>query len=177
MFAGLGFADSKLRVLAAAPVDCQDDLAWRVVDVGDDIGDKGAQELLSSACSDAWSVPGGIEIRSKPDKIRRDDISIGGLGRCESCLTHLDAAQCCFPALLQLCRNQPIVWIAGGIAPFCQCGFISGLLKLQFDDALLFGLAFHAHSLGFECRLDRHRFNGAKKFFADSRLNADAAES
>jgi hypothetical protein len=29
-------------VLTAPPMDCQDDLAGRLVDVGDDIGDKGA---------------------------------------------------------------------------------------------------------------------------------------
>jgi hypothetical protein len=47
MLAGFWFADPQLRMLAAAPMDRQDDLARRLVDIGDDVGNEGAQEPLA----------------------------------------------------------------------------------------------------------------------------------
>ena len=46
MLAGFWFADPQLRMLAAAPMDRQDDLARRVIDIGNDVGDQGAQKPL-----------------------------------------------------------------------------------------------------------------------------------
>ena len=176
MFACPWLSDSKLRVLTASPMNCQDDFAGRVIDVGDDIGDKGTQELLAGARRDTWSIPGGIEILSKPDEIRPDYVPICGLSLGQSCLARLDTAQRGFPTLLQLCRDEAIVRIAGCVSPFRERGFILGLLKLEFDDASLLGLAFHVRPFRFECRLNRHRFNSPEEFFADRRLDADAAE-
>jgi hypothetical protein len=45
MLTGPRLAGSQLRVLAAAPVHRQDDLTCRFVDIGDNVGDQGAQEL------------------------------------------------------------------------------------------------------------------------------------
>jgi hypothetical protein len=42
MFAGLRLTDPQLRVLAAAPMDRQNDFARRVVDIGNNVGDEGA---------------------------------------------------------------------------------------------------------------------------------------
>jgi transposase len=42
MLAGLRLADPQLRVLAAAPMDRQNDFARRVVDIGNNVGDEGA---------------------------------------------------------------------------------------------------------------------------------------
>ena len=42
-----GFADTKLRMLAASPMDRQNDIAGGFVDIGDDVDDKGAQKLLA----------------------------------------------------------------------------------------------------------------------------------
>jgi len=47
VLATLGFADAKLRMLAASPMDRQNDIAGGLVDIGDDVDDKGAQELLA----------------------------------------------------------------------------------------------------------------------------------
>jgi hypothetical protein len=47
VLAAPGFADSKLRMLAAAPMDRQNDIAGGFVDIGDDVDDKGAQKLLA----------------------------------------------------------------------------------------------------------------------------------
>ena len=47
MLAGLRLADPQLRVLPATPMDRQEHFARRLVDVGNDVGDKeGAQEPL-----------------------------------------------------------------------------------------------------------------------------------
>ena len=72
MLAGFWFADPQLRMLAAAPMDRQDDLARRLVDIGDDVGNEGPQEPLASAHADDWRVPGGFEIVGESSEIRHD---------------------------------------------------------------------------------------------------------
>ena len=52
MFASLWFAHPQLRMLAAPPMDRQDDLTHRLVDIGDDVCDESTQELLASAHGD-----------------------------------------------------------------------------------------------------------------------------
>ena len=47
VLATLGFADTKLRMLAASPMDRQNHIAGGFVDIGDDVDDEGAQELLA----------------------------------------------------------------------------------------------------------------------------------
>jgi len=47
MLATLGFADTKLRMLAASPMDRQNHISGGFVDISDDIDDEGAQELLA----------------------------------------------------------------------------------------------------------------------------------
>ena len=51
MLARLRLADPQLRVLAAPPMDRQDDLARRLVDIGDDVGDQG-RAAAAGGC--AW---------------------------------------------------------------------------------------------------------------------------
>ena len=107
-----------------------------------------------SCCRARVVTPGAFQaaLRSsgKADKIWGDNGPIGSLSRGQSGLAQLNTAQGRFPALLQL--------------------------KLQFDDALLFGLAFHPHALGFVCRFNRHRFNGPKKFLANRRFDPHTTE-
>jgi hypothetical protein len=73
-------------------------------------------------------------------------------------------------------RDQAIVGIAGGIAPFRERGLISGLLQLQFHDTLLFSPAFHAPPFCLQCRLDGHRLDHAEKLSGDRRIDPEAAE-
>jgi hypothetical protein len=47
MLAGLRLADLQLRMLAAAPMDRQDDFARGFVDIGDNVDDQGAQQPLA----------------------------------------------------------------------------------------------------------------------------------
>src|SRR3954464_10476855 len=63
-------------MLAAAPMDPEDDLARALVDVGDDVRDEGAQKLLAGAHRHAGRVPGRFEIVGQAREIRRLD------GRC-----------------------------------------------------------------------------------------------
>ena len=51
VFTGLRLADAQLGMLAAAPMDREDDLARVLVDVSDNIRDEGAQKLLADASS------------------------------------------------------------------------------------------------------------------------------
>ena len=73
VLAGLRLADPQLRVLAASPMDRQDDLACRLIDIGNDVGDKGAQEPLARAHGHARGVPCGIQIVRQVGEVRRHD--------------------------------------------------------------------------------------------------------
>jgi hypothetical protein len=102
MLAGFWFADPQLRMLAAAPMDRQDDLARGFVDIGDNVGDQGAQQPLARAHSDAWGIPCGVEIGRQAGEVWRDDRRIGRLRRLQPRLTGLDATQRRLPILLKL---------------------------------------------------------------------------
>jgi hypothetical protein len=167
MLAGLRLADSQLRVLAAAPMDCQHDLARCVVDISDDVGDQGAQKPLARAHGHAWRVPCGVEVARQASEVWRHDGRFSRPHCLQPYLARLDAAKRRLPALLKLRGDQAIVGITGSVAPFRKRGFIPGLLQLQFHDALLFIPSFHVPPLGLYRRLDRHRLHGAKKFSSD----------
>ena len=176
MLAGLRLADPQLRVLAAAPMDRQDDLARRLVDIGDDVGDQGAQKPLARAHGHAWRIPCGIEIVGQPGEVGRRGGRVRRPHRLQPRLARLDSPKRRLPALLELRGDQAIVGIAGSVAPLRKRGFISSLLQLQFHDALLFALSFHVPPLGLHCRLDRHRLHGAEKLSSDRGVDAEAAE-
>jgi len=69
VLSGLRFTYSQLRMLAAAPVDCQDHFTRRVVDIGDNVDDEGAQKLLTRPHRDVGRVPCGVEVLGKAGKI------------------------------------------------------------------------------------------------------------
>jgi hypothetical protein len=72
--------------------------------------------------------------------------------------------------------DETIVRIAGSVAPLRKRSLISGLLQLEFDDALLFDSTFHIPPLGFHRRLDRHRLHGAEKLANDRGVDPQAAK-
>jgi len=72
MLAGFWLANPQMGMLAASPMDRQNDLTRVVVDVGDDLDDEGPQEALASAHGHAWCVPCGIEVLGE----------VGEVGRC-----------------------------------------------------------------------------------------------
>ena len=105
MLAGLRLADPQLRVLAAAPVDCQDDFARGVVDIGNDVSDQGAQKLLARAHGHSWRAPCGFEIVRQAGEVWGRDGRFRRPHGLQSCFAHLDPAKRRLPALLKLSGN------------------------------------------------------------------------
>ena len=176
MLASFWFADPQLRMLAAAPMDRQDDLARRLVDIGDDVGNEGAQESLASAHADVWRVPGSFEIVGQSGEIRHDSGWVRSSHRFQPCLACRHASQRRFPALLELRGDQPVVGIAGSVAPLSERGVVAGLLHFQLSDALSIALFLHMSPLGLQCRLNCHRLDSTKDLLGDRRIDARAAE-
>jgi hypothetical protein len=148
-------------------MDCQDDLARRLVDISNDVGDQGSQKPLARAHGYAWRVPCGIEIVRQVGEVWRHDGRFRCPHRLQPRLARLDATERRLPTLLKLRGDQAIVGITGSVAPFRKRGFISSLLQLQFHDALLFTPSFHVPPFGLYRRLDRHRLHRAEKFSSD----------
>jgi hypothetical protein len=55
---GSGLSNAQLRVLATPPVDRKDDVAHRIIDINDDVGNQCPQQLLTGTHSHIWSIPG-----------------------------------------------------------------------------------------------------------------------
>src|SRR5208337_4048479 len=66
MFPSLWFTHPQLRMLAAPPMDRQDDLTHRFVDIDDDVGGESAQKLLTCAHGDVRRVPCRFEVIGEP---------------------------------------------------------------------------------------------------------------
>ena len=79
-------------MLTAAPTDRQHDLARRVIDICNDIGDQGTQQPLACAHGHPWRVPGSIEIVRQAGEVGRDDDGIRRPRRLQPRLADLDAA-------------------------------------------------------------------------------------
>lgn len=77
MFAGVGFSDTKLGVLAAFPVDCQNDFAFLFVNISNDIGHEGAKELLAATHIDIRCPPGGLQVGGDAGEIGSWDCLFG----------------------------------------------------------------------------------------------------
>jgi transposase len=69
--ARLRLAEPELGVLASLPVDDQNDLARRFIDVDGDLVHQRSQQLLSGAHRDAGRLPRGLEVVGQAHKIRR----------------------------------------------------------------------------------------------------------
>jgi hypothetical protein len=69
MFAGVGFADAELGMLATFPVDRQKDFALLFINISDDIGHKSAKELLTATHIDIRCAPGGLQVGGNAGEI------------------------------------------------------------------------------------------------------------
>ena len=69
--ARLRLAEPELGVLAALPVDDQNDLTRRFIDVDGDLVHQRSQQMLSGAHRDAGRLPRGLEVLGQAHKIRR----------------------------------------------------------------------------------------------------------
>ena len=129
-------------------MDCQDDLARRVIDIGNDVGDQGAQKPLARAHGHAWCIPSSIEIVRQAGEVWGHDGRFRRPHRLQARLARLDSPKRRLPTLLKLRGDQAIVGITGSVAPFRKRGFVPSLLQLQFHDALLFTPSFHVPPFG-----------------------------
>lgn len=68
--ARLRLAEPEFGMLAALPVDDENNLARLIIDVGGDLVHQRSQQLLASAHRDAGRLPRGVEILSQARKIR-----------------------------------------------------------------------------------------------------------
>src|SRR5437868_5858755 len=105
---------------------------------------------------------GGFEVVGQPGEVRHDSRRVRYSHCFQPGLACRYSPQRRFPALLELRGDQPIVGIAGSIAPLGERGLVAGLLQFQLRDALSFALVLHMPLLGLQCRLNRHRLYGTK---------------
>ena len=177
VLAGFRFGEPQLRVLAAAPMDRQNDFARRLVDIGDDVGDQGPEQPLASPRGHSRCVPGGLKIVGKTGEIRHGGGRGGHRHGADPRLAGLDAPERRLPALFQLGGDQPVVGIAGGVASLRQRGLVARLLEVQFGHPPSFALVFHVSPLGFQRGLDRHRLHSPQKLAGNGRVDTGTAEA
>ena len=67
---GAGLAQTQFGVLSTLPLNDQDDLARRLVDVDGDLVDQGTHQLLAAAHGDAGVLPGRFEILADGSQVR-----------------------------------------------------------------------------------------------------------
>src|SRR4051812_48094396 len=81
-------------MLAAAPMDREDDLARALVDVGDDIRDEGAQKLLAGAHRHAGRVQAASRSSPKPERSGAwtDAVGVSPSSRASQALTRWSEA-------------------------------------------------------------------------------------
>src|SRR4030095_17239595 len=62
MFAGAGFAQPQFGMLPALPMDNQNDLPRRLIDVHSDLVNEGAHQLLAATHADVGVLPCRLEV-------------------------------------------------------------------------------------------------------------------
>jgi hypothetical protein len=76
MLPGAGLTHPQLGVLAATPMDREDDLTRIIVDIDDDVGDQRPKQLLASPHRDTGRIPGRRQIVRHVGKGVRVDCDI-----------------------------------------------------------------------------------------------------
>jgi hypothetical protein len=136
-------------------MDREYDLAHRIVDIDDDIGDQRAEQMLASAHRHIGRVPSRGQIGCQICEGTRIDLDVGwSFNRWPR--FHIPyAAERRLPVLLQLRGDEAIIRIAGSVTTLRETGFVAGLLQFQIVDVLLILLSFPMHPLrlerGFDC--------------------------
>jgi hypothetical protein len=100
-------------MLAASPMDRQNDLACLLVDISDDVDNESPEEALASTHGHAGCVPCGFEIVGKSGEVGFSGGRVRRPHRLQSRLASLHATERGFPALLKLRSDQAIIGIAG----------------------------------------------------------------
>ena len=125
-------------------------------------------------------TPGALQAVARssasPGEVRRRRRVLRLHQRIETFDAGLDAAERHLPRPLELSRDQAVVRVAGGVAPFRQRGVVSRLLEVELRHPPSLGFALFVHALGFPRRLDRHGFYHAQELGRDGGVDAGAAE-
>ena len=87
------------------PEGFTDTFSSRFVDIGNDVGDQGAQKPLARAYGHAWRVPCGIEIVRQTSEVWRHDGWFRCPHRLQPRLARLNSAKRRLPTLLKLRGN------------------------------------------------------------------------
>ena len=74
----------------------------------------------------------------------------------EMLFAQTQSLQGCFPALLQLRRDQPVVGVAGGVATLGERRLVTCLLKIEFADAVSLCLGLHELALDVSADIMEH---------------------
>ena len=91
MLSRSGLAHANLRVLAAAPMNRDNDVASRLIDVGDDVDDLCTHQLLARTGGHGRGLPGGLEVLRQSHQIAARYGNWTGLSRLEPTLERLNA--------------------------------------------------------------------------------------
>jgi len=153
----------QFRVLAATPMDGQNDVARLIIHINDNVGNQGSQQLLACTHGDAGSVPRGGQVVRQIGKGIGSDLNSGRLFGELAPLQLFDTLECLLPALLQLCSDETIVGVTCRVAAFRETGLVASLLEFQIQDPVLVFLLFPVHPLCLERCFDRHRFHGPQE--------------
>jgi hypothetical protein len=81
-----------------------------------------------------------------------------------------------FPTLLELCGDEPILWITRGVTTLRERGLILGLLQIQLRHAPLLILALHVSALRLQCCLNRHWLDRTYQLPCNGRIDARGAK-
>ena len=176
VFAGHGLTDAQLRVLTTFPMNGQNDLALCLIDVGDDVGDKRAQELLTTAHINLRRSPSGLEVGREPHKIRGwcSEIKLSRFDQARLVLGHPSEGS--FPALFKLRGDQPVVRVASCVAAFGKRCLVASLLQIELDIAVPLITAILVRPLSLHRGLDRHWCHGPQHFSTNGRIDPRSAE-
>ena len=176
MLARSWLAHPQFGVLAASPMDREDDFARFMIDIGDNVGNQSSQQLLTGAHADFGSVPRRRQLTCQVGKGIRSYLDSLGLFGELACFHLLDALQGLLPAFLKLCRNKTIVGIAGRITALREACLITGLFKLQSQNTVPVFLLFSMHSLCLERCFNRHRLHHSQQLLGNCGIDPRAAE-
>ena len=71
---GARLAQPQFGVLSTFPMNDQDDLTRRLIDIDDDLVDQGAHQLLAATHGDVGVLPGGLEILGDGPQVRHTGV-------------------------------------------------------------------------------------------------------
>lgn len=113
--------------LTAPPMDGQDDFARGVVDMGDNAGDQGPQQLLTGAHAYPDAFQAASRSLANPEKPARRQ-RLPRLHCREVRLARRHALKRRFAALFELRGDRPVVQIAGCVTALRERRLVAGLL-------------------------------------------------